>query len=54
METMTRDALVELEKLGLEFYEVDKEPFRKKVQPVYNKYADRVGGIKVIEEVGRQ
>ena len=54
METMTLDALVELEKLGLEFYEVNKEPFREKVQPVYNKYADRVGGIEVIEEVGRQ
>ena len=53
METMTLDALVELEKLGLEFHEVNKEPFREKVQPVYIKYADRVGGIEVIEEVIR-
>ena len=54
METMTRDALVELEKLGLEFHEVDKDPFREKVQSVYSKYSDKVGGLEVIDEVGRQ
>jgi TRAP-type transport system periplasmic protein len=54
MESMTRDALVELEKLGLEFHEVDKDPFREKVQSVYNKYSDKVGGLEIIDEVGRQ
>ena len=34
MERMTSQALKELKELGLEFYEVDKEPFKKQVQQV--------------------
>jgi hypothetical protein len=30
---------------------VDKEPFKAKVQPVYEKYADQVGGIELINMV---
>jgi len=54
MEKITSQALKELKEMGLEFYEVDKEPFKKKVQKVYEKYADQVGGIEVIEELERQ
>ena len=39
---------------GIEFYEVDRELFRAKVQPIYEKYADRVGGMALIEQVARQ
>ncbi len=54
MEAVTQAALIELKEKGLEFYEVDKKPFREKVERVYQKNAEKVGGIKMIEEVGRQ
>ena len=54
MEAMTNAALIELKKKGLKFYEVDKKPFQEKVTSVYRNNAEKVGGIKLIEEVGRQ
>ena len=54
METVTNAALIELKKKGLEFFEVDKKPFQEKVTGVYRNNAEKVGGIKLIEEVGRQ
>jgi tripartite ATP-independent transporter DctP family solute receptor len=51
---LSRRALVELEGKGIEFHRVDKEIFRAKVQPVYKKYADRVGGMTLIEQVMEQ
>ncbi len=54
METLTNAALIELKEKGLEFYEVDKKPFQEKVTGVYEKNAEKVGGMKIIEEVGRQ
>jgi len=54
MEAMTEAALIELKKQGLEFYEVDKKPFQEKVTRVYEDNAEKVGGMKVIEEVERQ
>jgi len=51
METVTDAALAELRRLGLKFYEVDKEPFRKKVAKVYTNNAEKVGGMEVIEQV---
>jgi len=54
METVTNAALVELKEKGLEFYEVDKKPFQEKVTGVYEENAEKVGGMEVIEAVGRQ
>ena len=53
MESMTNEALIELEKKGLEFYEVDKKPFQDKVADVYEKNAEKVGGKEIIEAVRR-
>lgn len=54
METRTASALEELKKLGLEFYEVDKKPFRDKIVNVYKNNAEKVGGMQVIDAVGKQ
>ena len=51
METLTASALEELKAKGLQFHEVDKEPFQEKVQSVYANNADKVGGLEVIEQV---
>jgi len=48
---MSKEALEKLKNKGLKFYFVDKELFREKVQPVYKKYADKLGGMKLIEEI---
>lgn len=53
-DALAREALVELEKKGIEFFPVDKELFRAKVQPVYEKYAEQVGGAALIDRVSRQ
>lgn len=53
METMSSEALEELKKRGLEFFEVDRELFRQQVESVYRNNAERVGGMQVIEEVTR-
>jgi tripartite ATP-independent transporter DctP family solute receptor len=52
--SLTKQALAELEEKGIEFHPVDKAIFRAKVQPVYEKYADRVGGMALIEKVLKQ
>jgi len=54
METMTEDALVQLKEKGLKFHEVDVALFQAKVQPVYEKNADQVGGMAAIEEIAAQ
>lgn len=54
MATLTDDALEELKRLGLEFFEVDKGLFREKVESVYRNNAAKVGGMKVIQEVINQ
>ena len=54
MDVFTDSALAELKKLGLEFYEVDKSLFREKVEQVYLKNAEKVGGMAKIEEVIKQ
>jgi TRAP-type C4-dicarboxylate transport system substrate-binding protein len=51
MNDLTEAALTELKELGLEFYEVDKAPFREKLERVYRKNADKVGGMALIEKV---
>jgi len=51
MKTLTESALLELKKKGLKFYEVDKSIFRKKVESVYRKNANRVGGMERIEQI---
>ena len=54
MASMTTAALVELERLGLEFNEIDRGLFEEKVRQVYLDNAERVGGLEAIEEVARQ
>ncbi len=51
MAALTESALAELKELGLEFYEVDKGPFREKVERVYRHNAEKVGGMALIEKV---
>lgn len=54
MTSMTASALVELEKLGIQFNEIDRTLFEDKVRQVYLDNAGRVGGMAAIEEVARQ
>jgi len=54
MDVLTASALTELKELGLDFYEVDKNLFREKVEQVYQKNAAKVGGMTKIEEVIKQ
>lgn len=51
MDALTEDALSELKELGLEFYEVDKTPFREKLERVYRNNAEKVGGMALIEQI---
>jgi len=48
---LTIKSLQELKKKGLKFFPVDKSLFRTKARSVYQKYADRVGGMKLIEQI---
>ena len=54
MASMTDDALAQLKEKGIKFYEVDVAPFQAKVQSVYEKNAEQVGGMSAIEEVAAQ
>jgi TRAP-type C4-dicarboxylate transport system substrate-binding protein len=54
MARMTESAFAELQEKGILFNEVDRDAFQEKVQEVYSRNADRVGGLAVIEEVARQ
>jgi len=47
-------ALIELKKKGIEFFTVDRDLFREKLKPVYEKYAGRLGGMELIEQVMQQ
>jgi tripartite ATP-independent transporter DctP family solute receptor len=51
MESMSTEALTELQRLGLEFNEVDRRLFHDKVRTVYENNAEKVGGIGFIEEI---
>lgn len=51
MDALTESALTELKELGLEFYEVDKAPFRAKLERVYRNNAEKVGGMALIEQI---
>jgi TRAP-type C4-dicarboxylate transport system substrate-binding protein len=54
MNTMTESAFAELEMKGIQFNEVNRSAFLKKVMDVYTNNADRVGGMQMIEEVSKQ
>ncbi len=54
METMTSKALAQLKAKGLMFYEVDLAPFRAKVASVYEKNAEKVGGMAIFDQVAKQ
>ena len=54
MAKMTDEALAELKEKGIEFQDVDVSLFRDKISSVYEKNADKVGGMEVIEAVKNQ
>ncbi len=54
MNVKTEEALVFLKEKGIEFHEVDKKPFQDAVKSVYEKNAERVGGMRAIEQVKQQ
>jgi len=54
LETLTDEALVQLKQKGLEFFDVNQKLFQDKVQPVYEKYGERVGGMELIKQVAKQ
>ncbi|MGI9303228.1 MAG: TRAP transporter substrate-binding protein, partial [Gammaproteobacteria bacterium] len=54
MEVMTDEAFADLRAKGLQFYDVDLAPFREKVGSVYEKNAEKVGGMAVIDQVAKQ
>ena len=54
MASMTGDALKQLKEKGLKFYDVALGPFREKVESVYLKNADNVGGMAAIEALAKQ
>ena len=49
-----RMPLEQLKAKGLEFNDVELDLFRDKVRSVYEKNADRVGGMEAIEAVAKQ
>ena len=51
MERKTRESLTALEERGLIFNEVDKAPFQKLAREVYEKNAEKVGGMALIEQI---
>ena len=54
MDKMAGDALTSLKEKGIEFNEVEIASFQAAVQSVYEKNADRVGGMEMIQKVGEQ
>jgi tripartite ATP-independent transporter DctP family solute receptor len=53
-EEFTDDAERQLRGLGMQFQEVDQSLYKAKVDPLYEKYARRVGGMDLIEQMARQ
>jgi tripartite ATP-independent transporter DctP family solute receptor len=53
-DTGVETAIVQLKQKGLVFNRVDLEPFKEIALKVYPKYADKVGGKALIDEVSRQ
>ena len=54
MAKMTDEAVDKLKAKGIEFHKVDLGPFRAKVDAVYKKNADKVGGLSAIDELAKQ
>lgn len=53
-EEMSAHAFEELKKKGLQFFDVDTQPFRQKALPVYKKYASKLGGMDLINQIINQ
>ena len=54
LEDMTNSLQSQLEGKGLEFYNVDQKPFMDGVKGVYEKNAEKVGGMELVEIVQNQ
>ena len=51
MEEKTKEALTELKEKGLVFNAVDKKLFKEKAEVVYEKHAEEVGGMSLINQI---
>lgn len=54
MKQKTEKAVIELEKHGMIFNDVDKKPFQDLAKELYMKYAEKVGGMQLIEQIINQ
>ncbi len=54
MQQKTEESKIELEKKGIVFNEVDKRPFQELAQELHEKYAEKVGGMDLINQVINQ
>ena len=50
-EEMSNQAFQELKKRGLQFFEVDTQQFRAKAVSIYKKYAPKLGGMELINQI---
>lgn len=50
----TQESKIELEKKGIVFNEVNKRPFQELAKELHKKYAEKVGGIDLINQVIQQ
>lgn len=53
-EALADTSLAQIKQRGLQVITVEQKPFRDTVQRVYVKYADRIGGMQVLEEIAKQ
>ena len=53
-EALADTSLAEIKQRGLQVITVEQKPFRDAVQRVYAKYADRIGGMQILEEIAKQ
>ncbi len=54
MSSMTEESYAQLVEKGIEFNDVERELFQERVREVYEKNADRVGGMDVIRQIQDQ
>ncbi len=54
MKQKTEEAVVQLQEKGMIFNDVDKKPFQDLAKELYIKYAEKVGGMQLIEQIINQ
>ena len=53
-DSLVETATAQLKEHGIEFFTVDNAAFKEKALGVYEKYADQVGGMALIDQVAAQ